>query len=62
LTAGFGGEIAAIVAAEAFVHLDAPVMRVGGADCPVPYNLSMMDGVVPSTARIGATLAELLAF
>ena len=62
LTAGFGGEIAAIVGEEAFQALDAPVTRVGGADCPVPYNVQMMDGVVPSVSRIGRAMSDALEF
>lgn len=36
---GFGGEIAArLAASEAFYYLDAPIMRLGGAEVPIPYN------------------------
>jgi 2-oxoisovalerate dehydrogenase E1 component len=62
LTAGFGGEIVATVAAEAFEQLDAPVLRIGGADCPVPYSNRMMDGVVPTVAAMRAAMGELLSF
>ncbi len=61
-TAGFGAEVVATIASEAFVHLDAPVRRLTGADCPVPYNKRLMDEVVPSVARIRQAMAELLAF
>jgi len=61
-TAGFGAEIAAVVAEAAFQHLDAPVMRVGGADCPVPYSVTMMQGVVPSVAGIRAAMDEVVGF
>jgi 2-oxoisovalerate dehydrogenase E1 component len=38
LFAGFGGEIASLVAEQAFEHLDAPPMRVGSKDAPVPFS------------------------
>lgn len=39
LSGGFGGEIAArLAASEAFYYLDAPIMRLGGAEVPIPYN------------------------
>jgi 2-oxoisovalerate dehydrogenase E1 component len=61
-TAGFGGEIIAAIAHEAFLSLDAPVQRVAGADCPVPYNKRLMNEVVPSTERIRRAMEEALAF
>ncbi len=59
---GFGAEIAAVVAHEAFYHLDAPVQRVAGANCPVPYNKSLMEVVVPSVERIRDAMRDLLEF
>src|SRR5439155_16590945 len=39
LTGGFGGEIAARIAAiDAFYYLDAPILRLGGAEVPIPYH------------------------
>ncbi len=61
-TAGFGAEIAAVIAEEAFEQLDAPVARVGGLDCPVPYSISMMQSVVPSVERIRQAMVDQLAF
>jgi 2-oxoisovalerate dehydrogenase E1 component len=62
LTGGFAGEIIAVVAHEAFQHLDAPVGRVAAPDCPVPYNLGLMGAVVPGVEVIAARMADLLAF
>ncbi|XP_063976077.1 2-oxoisovalerate dehydrogenase subunit beta, mitochondrial [Diachasmimorpha longicaudata] len=37
MTNGFGGEIAATVQEECFLHLEAPIQRVTGWDTPFPY-------------------------
>ncbi len=39
LTCGVAGEVAAIIADEAFDYLDAPVKRLGSPDCPAPFSL-----------------------
>ena len=39
LIGGFGGEIVAMIAqSEAFAYLEAPIVRLGGVDVPIPYN------------------------
>ncbi len=62
LTVGFGAEIAATVAREAFLDLDAPVARVASPGCPVPYNRRMEAHVVPTVERIRAAIEDLLSF
>jgi 2-oxoisovalerate dehydrogenase E1 component len=52
LTAGFGAEIAAVLASEAFEYLDAPVERMAMPDIPLPHNVELMDAVVPSVDGI----------
>ena len=45
---GFGAEIAAILAEEAFEYLDGPIVRVTGPDVPgVPYNHVLEDWFMP---------------
>jgi 2-oxoisovalerate dehydrogenase E1 component len=59
-TAGFGGEIAATVAQDAFAWLDAPVTRLATPDCPVPYSASLMSSVIPTVELVRAKIEELL--
>ena len=59
-TAGFGAEIAAVVAREAFWHLDAPVDRLAVADVPMPYHPLLLDAVLPDADRIAARIEALL--
>jgi 2-oxoisovalerate dehydrogenase E1 component len=61
-TAGFGAEIAAVVADAAFLDLDAPVARMTMPDIPSPHHPELMEWALPSAARIRAKIHELLAF
>jgi len=60
-TAGFGAELAALVAEKALLHLRAPVLRVTGYDVPYPY-WQLEDEYMPSPARVGAAVRELLEY
>jgi 2-oxoisovalerate dehydrogenase E1 component len=59
LTAGFGAEIAATLAKEAFFDLDAPIERVTMPDVPSPHSPLLLDSVVPSVARITQAIRQL---
>ena len=59
-TGGFGGEIAALIAEQAFEHLDGPIVRVTAPDTPVPYNPTLEDAFVPSVDRLLAAARRLL--
>ena len=61
-TAGFGAEIAAAVADEAFMDLDAPVSRLTMPDIPSPHHPVLLDWALPSVERIRAKIDDLLAF
>jgi 2-oxoisovalerate dehydrogenase E1 component len=61
-TGGFAGEIIANIANQAFTDLDAPLERLTTPDVPIPYNLGLMEAVIPSTDRIRAKMGQLLAY
>ena len=61
-TAGFGAEIAAKIADEIFLDLDAPVSRLTMPDIPSPHNAVLLNGAVPSVDAIGKKLDQLLEF
>jgi 2-oxoisovalerate dehydrogenase E1 component len=61
MTAGFGAEIAGVLAQEAFWHLDAPVRRLAPMDIPVPYHTVLLEAVVPGVERIQSEMDALLA-
>jgi 2-oxoisovalerate dehydrogenase E1 component len=62
LTVGFGAEIAAVIVEEAFSNLDAPVMRLAVPDVPIPYNLGLMNAILPSVEHIRLKVTELLSY
>ncbi len=50
---GVGAEVSAMVAeSDAFDFLDAPIIRLGGAECPIPYNPELEKAVVPQVPDI----------
>jgi 2-oxoisovalerate dehydrogenase E1 component beta subunit len=62
LTSGFGGEVASIIAEEAWESLDAPVKRIGSLDVPIPFSPTLEDAVLPSAAKIEAGARFLLEY
>jgi 2-oxoisovalerate dehydrogenase E1 component len=61
-TGGFGAEIAAVVADEAFLDLDAPVARVTMPDIPSPHHPKLMEWALPTVERIRAEIERLVGF
>jgi pyruvate dehydrogenase E1 component beta subunit len=59
LTGGWAGDIAAIVAEEAFFWLDAPIKRVSAPDTPVPFAPVMEQFYVPSAERVVGAVRSL---
>lgn len=62
LTGGFGGEVAAIIAQEAFDALDAPVTRVASLDVPVPFSPALEDAMLPNADKIYRAAADVLEY
>jgi pyruvate/2-oxoglutarate/acetoin dehydrogenase E1 component len=60
-TGGAGGEIAARIQEELFFSLDGPVVRIGGADTPIPQSSVLEQVVIPSVDAIEAAARELYA-
>ena len=60
--AGFGAEIAATIAQEAFMYLDGPVIRVAAPPVPVPFSHDLMNAIVPGVEHIREQMLALLAF
>ncbi|HYA05258.1 MAG TPA: alpha-ketoacid dehydrogenase subunit beta [Xanthobacteraceae bacterium] len=57
---GVTGEIAAIVTEHAFDWLDAPVLRIGAADVPIPFSKSLEPLVLPDARRLAREAAALV--
>ncbi|MCI0346899.1 MAG: alpha-ketoacid dehydrogenase subunit beta [Chloroflexi bacterium] len=60
---GYGAEVAAIVAEEAFDYLDGPVTRIAGPDVPgVPYNHVLEDWYMVNPEKIADGIRKLAAY
>lgn len=60
-TGGFGGELCAVISnSEAFYYLDAPIMRYGGLDVPIPYCPQLEKHVVPTLANVKKKVIDLV--
>jgi len=61
LTGGIGGEIAAFISQTCFEYLDAPVMRCGSLDTPVPFAIPLENNFLPKE-RFKKMLSELISY
>lgn len=62
-TGGFGGELAAIIAEEAFEYLDGPVRRLTGPDVPaMPFNTRLEEAFLPNPERIARAIRDLAGY
>ena len=62
MTAGFGAEIAAFISREGFLSLDAPVERLAVPDIPLPYNVALLEAILPNVDTIARQIRTTLAF
>ncbi len=62
-TGGFGAEVAATIAQEAFEYLDGPVTRVASPDVPIsPYARILEEYILPNPEKIAAAIRKLAAY
>jgi 2-oxoisovalerate dehydrogenase E1 component beta subunit len=59
---GVGAEVAALISEQAFEWLDAPLVRIGGLDVPVPFSPPLEDAYRPSAEKIYQAAIELARF
>lgn len=60
-TGGWAGEVmAAVCESDAFDYLDAPMRRLAGKDCPIPYNRHLEAAAVPQEADIEAEIRAII--
>ncbi len=59
---GVGAEVAALIGEEAFEWLDAPIVRLGGADTPVPFSPPLEDAYRPNAAKIVEAARKLASY
>jgi 2-oxoisovalerate dehydrogenase E1 component beta subunit len=60
LTMGYGAEVAAVIADEAFEYLDGPIRRLAGPDVPaVPFSHNMQEFFMPNPDKIVNAMREL---
>jgi 2-oxoisovalerate dehydrogenase E1 component beta subunit len=62
LTGGLGGEIAARVADQAFLYLEAPIKRITAPDTPVPFAPPLEEFFLPKSSDVNRVARELMAF
>ena len=61
LTGGIGGEISARITEECFAYLDAPVMRCGSMDMPIPFSAEI-EKVYLANHKLDSVLSKLIQY
>lgn len=62
LMGSVAGEFASFISEHCFEHLDAPVMRVGALETPIPYAPELEQAMLPNADKIEAALRKLVDF
>ncbi len=62
LQGGFGGEVASRITEEAFGQLDAPPVRVGAENMPIPFSIRLEETLYSARAKLDTALHSLLAY
>ncbi|MCF6228017.1 MAG: alpha-ketoacid dehydrogenase subunit beta, partial [Planctomycetes bacterium] len=60
LMGSVSGEFASFISEHCFENLDAPVMRMGALETPIPYAPELEQAMLPNTAKIEAALRKLV--
>jgi 2-oxoisovalerate dehydrogenase E1 component len=60
ITNGFAAEIIATISEQSFSDLDAPISRIATPDVPIPYNVGMMESILPTRDSIHKGIEHLL--
>lgn len=61
-TGGIGGELAALIAEEAFEFLDGPIVRIASLDTPVPYSPPLEAAFLPSVDKVVEAAKKLVGY
>src|SRR5262245_21213476 len=61
-TGGIGGELAAMIAEQAFDQLDAPITRIASVDSPVPYSPPLEAAFLPNARTVAAAAKRLVKY
>lgn len=62
LMGSVAGEFASFISEHCFEHLDAPVMRLGALETPIPYAPELEQAMLPNAAKIEAALRKLVSY
>ena len=62
ITGGIGGEISSLISENCFDALDAPIMRLGSIDTPVPFSANIEKDVFLPINKIDMTISKLMKY